>query len=83
MFGLPIRVPAVKESTALGAAMDAGIGAGLYPDVATAARRAVSFERTVDPDPAAYRLYEELYGNWLRVYSGELGLVEKGLLKPL
>ncbi len=83
VLGLPVKVPAVKESTALGAAIFAGIGAGLYPDVATAARRAASFERTVDPDLEMHRRYQELYAEWLRVYEAELGLVEKGLLKPL
>ncbi len=83
VLGLPVKVPVVKESTALGAAMFAGIGARLYPDVATAARHAVSFERTVDPDLATHAKYQELYANWLRVYGAELGMVEEGLLKPL
>ena len=29
-LGIPIRIPVVKESTALGAAIYAGVGAGLY-----------------------------------------------------
>jgi autoinducer 2 (AI-2) kinase len=83
VLGLPVRVPRVKESTALGAAMFAGIGAGLYPDVATAARQVVSFETTLDPDPEIHDRYRELYERWTRVYSAELALVENGLLKPL
>jgi autoinducer 2 (AI-2) kinase len=83
VLGLPVSVPRVKESTALGAAMFAGIGAGVYPDVATAARQVVSFETTLDPDPEVHRRYGELYERWSRVYSGELALVENGLLKPL
>jgi autoinducer 2 (AI-2) kinase len=83
VLGLPVRVPRVKESTALGAAMFAGIGAGLYPDVATAARQVVSFETTLDPDPEIHDRYLELYERWTRVYSAELALVENGLLKPL
>jgi autoinducer 2 (AI-2) kinase len=73
----------VKESTSLGAAMFAGIGAGVYSDVASAAKRVVSFEETIDPDPQAHDRYEELYAHWMRVYEGELALVEQGLLKPL
>jgi autoinducer 2 (AI-2) kinase len=83
VLGLPVSVPRVKESTALGAAMFAGIGAGLYPDVATAARQVVSFETTLDPDPAIHNRYIELYEGWSRVYGAELALVENGLLKPL
>jgi autoinducer 2 (AI-2) kinase len=83
VLGIPVSVPRIKESTALGAAMFAGIGAGLYPDVATAARQVVSFETTLEPDPETHGRYSELYGNWNRVYGAELTLVENGLLKPL
>jgi autoinducer 2 (AI-2) kinase len=83
VLGLPVRVPRVKESTALGAAMFAGIGAGVYSDVAAAAREVVSFETTLDPDPEVHSKYAELYEKWNRVYAAQLGLVEDGLLKPL
>src|SRR5439155_444839 len=82
VLGLPVSVPRVKESTALGAAMFAGIGAGVYPDVATAARQVVSFEATVDPDPEIHGRYGELYEGWKRVYGGQLGAGDGGLLKP-
>ena len=83
VLGLPIKVPRVKESTALGAAMFAGVGAGVFPDVATAARKVVSFEKTVDPDPETHSRYRDLYEKWIQVYNAQLGLVEDGLLKPL
>jgi autoinducer 2 (AI-2) kinase len=83
VLGLTVSVPRVKESTALGAAMFAGIGAGLYPDVATAARNVVSFEATIDPDPETHGRYGELYERWKRVYGAQLALAEVGLLKPL
>jgi autoinducer 2 (AI-2) kinase len=83
VLGIPVRVPRVKESTALGAAMFAGIGAGLYPAVAAAAREVVSFDATLEPDPEIHSKYGELYDNWNRVYAAQLGLVENGLLKPL
>jgi autoinducer 2 (AI-2) kinase len=63
--------------------MLAGIGAGVYPDIASAAREVVSFDRTVEPDPDTHRLYAGLYDSWLRVYAAQLGLVEEGLLRPL
>ncbi len=83
VLGIPVSVPRIKESTALGAAMFAGIGAGLYPDVATAAKEVVSFETALEPDPEVHRRYTELYERWRRVYDAELGMVEDGLLKPL
>jgi autoinducer 2 (AI-2) kinase len=83
VLGISVRVPRVKESTALGAAMFAGTGVGLYPDVATAAREVVSFEATVDPEADTHGRYEELYEDWIRVYKAQLEVVEQGLLKPL
>ena len=83
VLGIPVKVPRVKESTALGAAMLAGVGAGLYPDIPSAARQVVGFETTIQPNPSTHSLYLELYESWLRVYAAQLGLVENGLLKPL
>jgi autoinducer 2 (AI-2) kinase len=79
VLGIPVSVPRVRESTALGA----GIGAGLYPDVASAARQVVSLETTLEPEPEIHHQYHELYEGWKRVYGAELALVEDGLLKPL
>ena len=83
VLGLPVSVPRVKESTALGAAMFAGIGAGIYPDVATAARQVASFETTLAPDSEVHSRYLDLYERWRRVYQAQLDLVDEGLLKPL
>lgn len=83
VLGIPVSVPRVKESTALGAAMFAGIGAGIYPDVSTAAKHVVSFETTLEPDPEIHGRYLDLYQRWLEIYAGQLALVERGLLKPL
>jgi len=83
VLGLPVSVPRVKESTALGAAIFAGIGAGIYPDVATAARQVVSFDATLEPEASVHSRYLDLYERWQRVYQAQLGIVEAGLLKPL
>ena len=76
-------IPVVKESTALGAAICAGVGAGLFADAAAQARRVVRIERTVEPDPAAHEAYVRLYDRWLAVYARQLELSEAGLLRPL
>jgi autoinducer 2 (AI-2) kinase len=82
-LGLPVRVPAVKESTALGAAIYAGVGAGLYADAGDAAAGLVRFERTFEPDPAAAAAYSGLYEQWLELYRRSLELSEAGLVRPL
>jgi autoinducer-2 kinase len=83
VLGLPVRVPVVKESTALGAAIYAGIGAGLYDDLAAVVADVVQMERTVEPDPAAHARYRELYEQWLELYGRSLELSETGIVQPL
>ena len=83
VLGVPVRVPTVKESTALGAAMYAGVGAGLYDDVREVAGRVVRFERTVEPDTVAHDAYSDLYERWRAVYGHSLALSEAGTVRPL
>ena len=83
VLGVAVRVPVVKESTALGAAIFAGVGAGLYADAAEAAERLVRFERTIEPNPAARAAYDEHYARWAEVYPKILALSETGLLRPM
>jgi autoinducer 2 (AI-2) kinase len=82
-LNLPVRIPVVKESTALGAAIYAGIGAGLYQDAATAAAHLVTFERTVAPRPDVAATYQQLYERWIELYRRALDLSEDGLVRPL
>jgi autoinducer 2 (AI-2) kinase len=83
VLGVTVRVPAVKESTALGAALFAGLGAGLYDDLAAVTRDIVRVERTVEPDAAAHEVYDEAYARWSAVYPRILGLAEDGLMPPM
>jgi autoinducer 2 (AI-2) kinase len=83
VLGLPVRLPVVRESTALGAAICAGLGAGIYNDVGEAAGQIVRFERDVEPDVDAHRAYGELYQQWLEVYAHSLALSEAGTVRPL
>jgi autoinducer-2 kinase len=82
-LGIPVRIPVVKESTALGAAICAGVGAGLYEDGQTAAAHLVEFERTIEPDAANAATYRQLYEQWLALYAGQLELSEAGLAPPM
>jgi autoinducer 2 (AI-2) kinase len=73
----------VKESTALGAAMFAGVGAGVYRDIAEVAGRIVRLERTIDPDPAVRPAYDDAFARWSAVYPEVLGLAERRVLQPM
>jgi autoinducer 2 (AI-2) kinase len=82
-LALPVRIPVVKESTALGAAIYAGIGAGLYDDAVAAAARLARWERTVEPDRQAALAYDGLFERWSELYRRSLELSEAGLVRPL
>ena len=69
-LAVPVHVPTVKESTALGAAVYAGIGGGIFSDPLTTASALAHIERTFEPDPAATAAYRDLYARWLELYPG-------------
>jgi autoinducer-2 kinase len=83
VLGLPVRVPVTKESTALGAALCAGVGAGLYRDLSQVAERTVEFEQTYEPSPDARAVYDEQFATWSAVYRRVLDLSEQQLLRPM
>ncbi len=82
VLGVPVHVPEVKESTALGAAFFAGMGAEIYTTIEDAGRLVV-FERTVQPDAKRHRSYQQLYERWLEIYNASIALTRAGGLRPL
>jgi autoinducer 2 (AI-2) kinase len=83
VLGLPVRIPTVKESTALGAALCAGVGAGIYTDIAEAAARAARFEQPIEPDQATHADYLQLYDQWRTLYRRWMDLTDTGIVRPL
>jgi autoinducer 2 (AI-2) kinase len=83
VYGLPMRVPVVKEATALGAAMCVGVGLGEYSDLQDATGRLVRWERFYEPDLANHEIYKEYYQKWRSIYPRMLALVEEGMLEPM
>jgi sugar (pentulose or hexulose) kinase len=61
------QVPNGEETTAKGAAMLAGVAAGLYADYRQAVDRTVRVERTYAPDPQRVAKYRELYRLYRRI----------------
>ena len=61
---LPVEVGATRESTALGAALCAGVAAGVYRDLEAGAQAFRRQARTLQPDAERARGYCELYGGW-------------------
>ncbi len=59
--GLTVMVPAVLEAGALGAAILAGVGVGVYDEVESASRRLVRIVEWREPDSHCRRLYDRIY----------------------
>lgn len=82
-LGVPVHVPVVKESSALGAAICAGVGIGLFNDPLETGQRLVRIERSYQPRVGVTEQYDELYEQSLQIYKQVLELAEHGLVRPL
>ncbi len=67
VLGLRIEVPAVAEPGALGAALLAGVGAGVWPSLAEAQRATVRVDRTFEPDPASREIHQRAYARFQKL----------------
>ncbi len=69
VFGAPITRMRAEEGPAYGAALLAGVGAGVYPSVAAAVNATVATAGSVDPDPAAAAAYDRGYAVYRTLYA--------------
>jgi autoinducer-2 kinase len=81
--GARVHVSNTTESSALGCALYAGVGAGIFPTLDDALGRAGGFARTCEPDHTAHDAYDQLFETWELSYRHSLELVEHGVLQPL
>lgn len=83
VLGVPVKVPVVKEATALGAALCAGVGAGMYSSIQEAAQAAVKWDKSYTPDPASHQVYQEHFERWRAVYAKQMDLVNANVTTPM
>ena len=69
VFACPIATIASGEGAALGVAILAGVGAGLYPSVGTACDRMIAPCVAATPNPAATEAYQPYYALYRRLYG--------------
>jgi sugar (pentulose or hexulose) kinase len=72
IFGLPTARPHVYETSGLGAAIDAAVGLGWYPDFASAIAGMTRIGRVFEPDANNHRVYDRLYQRVYRKMYGRL-----------
>ena len=83
VLNLPVKVPVVKEATALGAAILAGVGVGIYKDAEDGAAKCVRFDKTYLPNAENHKVYEEMYPVWRKVYAAQLALCDEKLTRNM
>jgi len=77
--GCVVKIPKVTEATALGAAMSAGVGAGIYPSIADAAKELVVWDKLYEPNLDNIKAYSDIQTKWQTIYQKQLALVDEGL----
>jgi autoinducer 2 (AI-2) kinase len=79
VLGVKVKVPVVKESAALGTALYAGVGAGLYGSIQEAVEKVVKWDRVHHPVETNHQKYLEIYEKWRVVYERQLQLADEGV----
>ena len=81
VLGVPVSVSPTPEASALGAAICAGMGAGVFDDLGEGYRMVVRDARQHTPDPQRVQTYRSLYAGWqqLREARAEADQVAAGL----
>jgi autoinducer 2 (AI-2) kinase len=83
VLGLTVRVPVVKEASALGGALCAAVGAAVFPDLAIAAGQLVHWEREYQPQATNAAVYDTLSERWRAAYATQLELAREGITTPM
>jgi xylulokinase len=68
VFGLPVQTVNREEGPAYGAALLAAVGAGAFPNLASAARATLTRTAPEAPAPAAHRAYDAPYARFRALY---------------
>lgn len=69
VINVPLEIVKQDELGAKGAAMAAGIGAGVYRDYEDAAAKCVRVFETVEPNPDTVEIYKKKYSNYKAVIN--------------
>ncbi len=66
--GLPVTVPRITETTAMGAALLALVGSGAHHNLTEACQQVVHIRERIEPRPEAQAVYAELYALYRQMY---------------
>ena len=72
--GKKIVIPTIDEASLLGAAILAGVGTGVCPDIDTAVSRVARVSRAFQPDPTSAAVYDQRFPLYRELYETTIGL---------
>ena len=81
--GYRVKVPVVKEATALGTAMAASVGCGIYSSLEEAAQKLVEWDKVYEPNMENKILYDAIKLKWQRAYEAQLKLVDENITRSM
>ena len=81
--GCKVKIPNVTEATGLGAAMSAGVGAGIYSDLTSASKELVGWSKEYSPNMDNHQKYKNIRKKWEEIYRAQLELVNRGLTNSM
>jgi autoinducer 2 (AI-2) kinase len=77
ILGIELVTPKEKEATALGAAILAGVGIGLFYTLEEAVDEFVKMDKVYQPDQKNHAIYEALFERWEKIYHAQLQLSDE------
>ncbi len=80
VYGIPVQTVKETESTVLGAAILAGVGAGLFNSIEEGVENMVTVAGDIEPNPENHKRYEASYQAFVQAYRG---LDESGAFSAL
>lgn len=69
MYKMPVAVLEAGETGCLGAALYAGVGAGVYENFQDATKRTVRIKEVIQPNPDNYAAYDKAYERFVAGYE--------------
>jgi len=75
--GKRVIVPQVTEASPLGAAMLAGVGAGIYRSLEDAVARVCAVKDTFEPDPSVRAAYDQIFAIYRDLYDATISISER------
>jgi autoinducer 2 (AI-2) kinase len=78
-----VRIPRIKETTALGAFICASAALGWFESFQEAAERVITCEREVEPNPENAAPYTEYYDQWCALYPYVQEIADAGILPSM